>query len=249
MESVVDLTDKRVIVTGGTTGIGHAVAGQAAELGALVVLINVDETGCADTIARTRKAGSEALFLSADVADEQQVDVAFKQAVKWLKGLDAVVHLAGVLDGASTPLQEFPVEVWDRIIAVNLRGSFLVARAAVRAMTDKGGVIVLTSSGAGVLGGSSSFAYGASKGGVHGLTLVLQGRLDPRKIRVVDILPGQIATPLKIAQVKRSHSMEKQKGSLDSKLAALEDPEEVAKVFVWAISDSASGVRGHIRTI
>ena len=243
------LKNKRIVVTGAATGIGRETALLLGKSGAETALLDINEAGALETVAAIRNVGAKTNFIKTDIAEEQSVIDAFAEAFQFLGGIDALVHLAGILEGASQHLEGFPIETWDRVIAINLRGSFLAVREAARLMSSKGGVIVLTSSGAGVLGGSSSFAYGASKGGVHGLSMVMQSRIKNKNIRVVDILPGQVATPLKTAQVRTSHEMEEQEGSLKEKLHALASPEDVAKVFAWAISDEASAVRGSIRTI
>ncbi len=243
------LSEKRIVVTGAASGIGKRVAIAIGVAGGRVCLMDINDRECTEVESRITEDGGEAFFLKTDISDEGSVDASFAEAKRRLGGMDALVHLAGILDGASIPLEDFSADVWDRVIAVNLRGSFLASRAAARSMADSGGVIVLTSSGAGVLGGSSSFAYGASKGGVHGLAMVLSERLDSKKIRVIDVLPGSVATPLKISQVTQSHRLENASDPLSDRIEALADPDEVAKVFVWAISDEASALRGYLRTV
>ena len=113
-----------------------------------------------------------------------------------------LLHFAGVLHGASVMLEDFQEKTWDTVLDINLRGTYLMAKYVVTEMLKKPGpdrgVIILTASGAGVKGGSSSYAYGASKGGVHGFTMVMQQYLEARGIRVNDIAPGSVDTPLKV---------------------------------------------------
>ena len=110
------------------------------------------------------------------------------------------------------------------------------------------GVIILTASGAGVLGGSSSFAYGSSKGGVHGLALVMEARLAEHGIRVNDVLPGAVATPLKFNQVEAMHEAGGGEGNLEEKIDALVSPDDISKVYAFLASDEASMVKGSVRT-
>ncbi len=242
------LSGKRILITGAATGIGREVTKLSAQAGARLCLADTNQQEGLYTLETVQPLNKDAFFVNTDVSDEEQVDNLFNKVQERFLGVDVVIHLSGILLGASVPLEEFPVEIWDKVISVNLRGSFLVARAAARLMSrGDGGVLVLTSSGAGVLGGSSSFAYGASKGGVHGLYLTMNRHLNSR-IRLIELMPGQVATPLKIAQVKASHEIEVGEKSLSDKLAELADPYEIAKVFVWAVSDSADSVRGSIRT-
>ena len=117
-----------------------------------LVLADINEIDGMETLKRVSKTGAEGFFVKTDISSEADVDSLFEEVKKRFGGMDALVHLAGVLEGASVPLEVFPTEVWDRVMAINLRGSFLAARGAARLMSG-GGVIVLTSSGAGVLGG------------------------------------------------------------------------------------------------
>ena len=106
------------------------------------------------------------------------------------QGVDILINLAGILQGASLEIEDFPDEIWDSVVGINLTGSYLMVKHISSIMKkQKNGVIILTSSGAGVDGSSSSFAYGSSKGGVHGLSMVLMDKLSKYGIRVHDILP------------------------------------------------------------
>ena len=110
------------------------------------------------------------------------------------------------------------------------------------------GVIILTASGAGVTGGSSSLAYGSSKGGVHGLSLVMESHLEKYNIRVNDVMPGSVDTPLKVAKVQDMHEAGGKKGSLEEKISALVSPDDISKVYAFLASDDASMIRGSVRT-
>ena len=170
-------------------------------------------------------------------------------AENWLGGIDVLIHLAGILQGGSVELDEFSLETWDRVLDVNLRGSFLMAKNVSAVMKkQKRGVIILTSSPAGVLGGSSSFAYGSSKGGVHGLTLVMQDALGKYGIRVNDVLPGSVNTPLKVDQVKHAYEVSGDRSTYEQTMDSLVSPDDVARIIVFMASDDADMLRGSVRT-
>ena len=114
------------------------------------------------------ETGGDARYWHVDVRDEIAVSGAVAAAETWLGGVDILIHVAGVLQGAAIELDEFPEEIWDTVLDINLRGSFTICKYVTGVMKKQGkGVIILTASGAGVNGGSSSLAYGSSKGGVH----------------------------------------------------------------------------------
>ena len=162
--------------------------------------------------------------------------------------LDALIQSAGVLKGAYVPVDEFPFETWRTVLDVNLTGSYLCARHAVPLLRQaEHGVIVLVSSGAAV-GGSSSVAYGASKGGVNGLGITLANKLAPENIRVNVVMPGNIDTAMKRSVI--ATDAEQRKAPLESAVAAanLGLPDGVAKVLAWLVSDDADYVRGMIST-
>lgn len=245
----VDLSGKRIIVTGGATGIGRAVAIRSAVYGAKIAVFDMNDGDGNGTVNDIAESGGDARYWHVDVRDGGEVSAAVAAAGAWLGGIDVLVHLAGVLQGASVELDEFPEETWDTVVDVNLRGSFLMAKHVSGVMkAQKSGTIILASSGAGVLGGSSSFAYGSSKGGVHGLTLVMQNSLEKYGIRVNDILPGSVRTPLKVAQVKTTYELTGDKETFDQTMESLVSPDEIAKVIAFMASDDASVLRGSVRT-
>lgn len=245
----VDLSGKRMIITGGATGIGRYAAVRAAVSGARIALFDVNDEEGTSTLNDINEAGGEARYWHVDVTDGAAVAEGVAAAESWLGGVDTLIHLAGVLQGASVELDEFPEEIWDTVVDINLRGSFLLAKHVSAVMKkQKSGVIILASSGAGVHGGSSSFAYGSSKGGVHGLTLVMQSALAKYGIRVNDILPGNVRTPLKVAQLTRSFEIGGDKESYDKAMAALTSPDDVSRIIVFMASDEADALRGSVLT-
>jgi NAD(P)-dependent dehydrogenase (short-subunit alcohol dehydrogenase family) len=245
------LKDKHIILTGGATGIGRATARRVTADGARLAFFDVNDRDAADCVREIEEAGGAVRYWHVDVVQEDQVRTAVDEAVEWLGGrVDVLLNIAGVLKGAHIAIDEFPEETWDFVIDISLKGTFLTVKHVARHMIPaKTGTIIITSSGAGVLGGSSSFAYGSSKGGTHGLTMVLDSHLNSHGIRVNDILPGALNTPLKRDQVQKFHEISGDAGDVQEKFDRLASPDGVADVIAWLASDQASYVRGSIRTI
>ena len=244
-----DLSGKRIIVTGAATGIGRSTAMRISANGAKVAAFDVNDDDGAATISDINESGGDARYWHVDVRDETAVSGAVAAAETWLGGVDVLIHVAGVLQGAGVELDEFPEAVWDTVVDINLRGTFTVCKYVTGIMRkQKSGVIILTASGAGVLGGSSSYAYGSSKGGVHGMAMVMDRQLEKYNIRINDVLPGAVATPLKVTQVEDMHEAEGRQGSLEDKINQLVSPDDISKVYAFLASDEAAMVKGSVRT-
>ncbi len=244
-----DLTGKRIIVTGAATGIGRASALRVAAYGAKVASFDVNDSGGAATVADINEAGGDGRYWHVDVMDEVAVYGGVLAAEAWLGGIDVLLHFAGILEGAAVELDQFPEETWDQVLGVNLKGSFLVAKHAATVMKrQRYGVIVLTASGAGVTGGSSSFAYGSSKGGVHGLAMVMAQRLAPYGIRVNDIAPAAVDTPLKVNATERILEATGDQAGYDATMESLVSPDGVSRICAFLASDDAEYVTGTIFT-
>ena len=245
------LERKRVLVTGAATGIGRATAIRVASEGARVAMFDIKDSDADETLATITDSGSDARYWHVDVTAEEQVSGAVDEAADWLGGgIDVLTHLAGVLIGSGLDITDVDDAVWDAVVDINLKGSFIVVKHVARHMkAQRGGVIVLTSSGAGVLGPSSSFPYGASKGGTHGLAMTLQAHLSKFGIRVNDMLPGGLDTPLKVGAAEELLRNTGDRKVYEATMASLSSPDGVAAVIAFLASDDASYVRGSIRTI
>ena len=245
------LDGKRIILTGGATGIGRATAIRVASEGANVAFFDVNDADAESTLATITDVGGEARYWHVDVVEEAAVQSGVDEAVEWLGGgVDVLLSIAGVLQGAQISIDEFPTDMWDFVVDINLKGTFLVVKHVTRHMIPAGaGTIIITSSGAGVLGGSSSYAYGSSKGGTHGLTMILDRQLSDHGIRVNDVLPGSLDTPLKRAQVAAVRDASGDEEMYETMMSNLASPDGVASVMAFLASDEADYVRGSIRTI
>jgi NAD(P)-dependent dehydrogenase (short-subunit alcohol dehydrogenase family) len=164
--------------------------------------------------------------------------------------LNVLLHTAGVLKGAYVPLEDFSLETFRTVLEINTIGSFLCVQHSVPLFEKAGkGVIVLVSSGA-ATGGSSSFAYGTSKGGVNSLGVLFNNALGAKNIRVNVVSPGNIDTPMKRSVI--AAEVERRGSPVDFDRAVSEahlgKPEGVARVLAWLASDEADYVRGMVTT-
>ncbi len=245
----VRLDEKVAVITGGSTGIGAATAIEYARAGAKVVFGDINETGAEETVRAIREAGGVVRFLRTDVMVEAEVADLMKTADTEFGGIHVLVTAAGVLRGPGVRIDEFETATFDSVIDVNLKGTFFALKHAVPLMRRcEDGVILCIASGAGVRGGSSSVAYGSSKGGVNGLVMVVENQISP--IRIHTICPGGLATPLKLGQIAESARREGQDpdAAVANARKSLGDPAGVARVLTFLASDAGSYTRGQIFT-
>jgi NAD(P)-dependent dehydrogenase (short-subunit alcohol dehydrogenase family) len=235
------LQDKVVLVTGGASGIGAAAAQRFAAEGARVVAADRAAEG---DLAAAPEPG-EVAALRIDIAEEAAVRDGMALIAARLGRLDGVFHAAGV--AKDIHFLETPVAEFDRILAINLRGSFLVGQAAARLMVaGGGGAIVNIASVSGMRGNLGRAAYGASKGGLVLLSQVMAVDLAAHRIRVNVIAPGPIETPL-VATVHTSATKESWLRTMP--LGRYGTPEEVAAAGVFLLSEEASFVTGHVLAV
>ncbi|MFO8011027.1 MAG: SDR family oxidoreductase [Dehalococcoidia bacterium] len=240
------LQDKVVIVTGGSQGIGRAAALQFAQEGAKVVVADVKVEAGQETVGMIVDAGGHALFVEADVSQEDKVQAMVRQTVETYGRLDCAFNNAGVeAQQALTPLIDSPVEEFDRLIAINLRGVFLCLKYEIPAMLQAGGgAIVNTASVAGLVGFQLSAPYVASKHGVIGLTKAAALDYAAQNIRVNAVCPGVTRTPMVDALIGGDEELESMIVGVHP-MGRIADPEEVARTAVWFCSQEASFITGH----
>jgi NAD(P)-dependent dehydrogenase (short-subunit alcohol dehydrogenase family) len=185
-----NLTGKVAIVTGAAQGIGRALSLGLAGEGATVVVADVNQHGAAETERAIVASGCRALAIELDVSSSSQVAAAMQTAHVTYGRLDILINNAAIFP--RSPFLEMAEEEWDRVLAVNLKGGFLCARAAARIMVaqGQGGRIVNLTSGAAFMPSLNSAHYAASKGGVIALTRALALELSPHRITVNAIAPG-----------------------------------------------------------
>ena len=161
------LHEKVIVITGGASGIGGVTAVVCAQEGARVVIGDINIADGSEIVKKIIGGGGQAKFVQTDVTQDSDAGRLIEQAESSFGSLDVLITCAGILQGAMVPVENFDETTWDRVLGVNLRGTLLCTKHAVPAIKRAGGgVILFVSSVAGVIGGSSSVAYGASKGGV-----------------------------------------------------------------------------------
>ena len=233
MGGIMRLADRVVIITGGGRGIGAAAARVIAAEGGKVLLGDMLEAECEQTAAAIRTAGGDAVFLRTDVTKAADCARLAAKAVERHGHLDALICCAGILQGAMLQAEALDEATFSSVLEVNLKGTFLTVQAALPYLRKaEQPAILLLASEAGVKVPSSSLAYGASKGGVHGFAMTLEAQLAPHGIRVNDICPSSIATPMRIENL------------VDRAKAAGKDPEEARALAI----QEADYMRGTIFT-
>ena len=226
------------IVTGGSRGIGRAVVRRLAADGYAVVVNYAGNTAEAD--AAVGEAGEHALAVQADVADEHAVERLFDAATERFGGVDVVVHAAGRMDLA--PAVEFDLAVFDELMRVNVRGTFVVSQQAVRRLRDGGALINFSSSVVGLAFPTYS-GYAASKGAVEAMTMVLARELRGRDITVNAVAPGPTATSL-FLDGKDAESIERL--AKQPPLERLGAPEDIANVVAFLAGPDGRWVNGQL---
>ena len=235
------LSGKRVLITGGASGIGAATAARFLEEGSAVVVLDRDPKGRKHIQTQLPKLAG---VVDADVSKLAQVESAFAEAVKMMGGVDVLINNAGI--SIRHNFLDITPEEWDKIIAVNLTGVFYVAQTVAKHMWLRGnGVILQTASTNGLIGQPYYADYNATKAGVIELTKSMALELAP-KIRVCAVAPGYVLTPMQRAEYT-DEMLEEVNRKIPLRRHA--QPEEIAALFAFLASDDAAYMTGHVYTI
>jgi meso-butanediol dehydrogenase / (S,S)-butanediol dehydrogenase / diacetyl reductase len=235
------LKGKRVVITGGASGIGAATAGRFLEEGSIVAVLDRDQSACARI--REELPAIAGTFL-ADVTDYPLVQQVFAAIIRELDGVDVVINNAGI--SIRHKFLDITPDEWNSVLAVNLTGVFNVAQTAARYMMQhSGGVILNTASTNGIMGYPYYADYNATKAGVIELTRSMALELAP-KVRVNAVAPGYVLTPM-----QRAEYSDEMLEAVNQKipLGRHAQPEEVAALFAFLASDDAAYLNGHVYVI
>jgi 3-oxoacyl-[acyl-carrier protein] reductase len=238
------LKGKVAIITGAGRGIGEATAIKYATEGAKVVVVDVNSDDINQTIRVINEAGGEAIGMTVDVTNVEQVEKMVSDTASHFGSVDIVVNNAGIT--ADAQLIKMEEAQWDRVIDVNLKGVFNVAQAAAKFMKEqKSGVILNASSVVGLYGNFGQTNYAATKWGVIGMTKTWAKELGRFGIRVNAVAPGFIMTPMVEKMPEKVLDMMKGK----SPLGTLGMPEDIANAYTFLASDEARYVTGTVLSV
>lgn len=242
------MNNRVVLVTGASRGIGRAIALGFAEEGARVAINHFqDEANAADTLEALQARGSETLALDADVSDSTQVRGMVARVLDTWGRIDALVCNAGIC-----PFYDFldmPEAVWDRVLAVNLKGVFLVSQSVARHMVERGGggQIVATSSISSLVGGKQQAHYCASKAGINLLIKSMALSLAPHQITCNAVLPGTVETDINRDALRdRALRASLEKGT---PLGRLGQPDDIVGAVRFLASPAARWVTGSLLVV
>jgi len=237
------LEGKVAIVTGAGRGIGRGCAKRFAAEGAAVVAADVYDDGGVEVAAEIESEGGKAIFAHCDISDSVQVAALVQTAVDTYGGLDVSLNCAGIIPIDGSDVLETEEAEWDRVIGVNLKGTFLICQAAAREMTKKGtGSIINIASVTALMAIGNQAAYVASKAGVNGLTKSMAIGLAHRGVRVNAIGPGSIETDMMAVILTDEEATARVMAR--TPLNRMGQPEDIAGTALFLASDDSSYITG-----
>lgn len=246
------LEDAVMVITGGARGIGAATAQLAVDNGCRVVIADIDKASADVTVASLRKAGGEAIFVECDLTDPNAIERLVAQTVDTFGGIDVVFNNAGVAEAMLTSklkIDELPLDVWDKVFAINVKAPFLLARAAYPHLKKSNRASIVN---VGSVGSVSAFpntiAYGASKGAVALLTKNLALELSDDGIRVNAVCPAVTETQMTKDYLNASGDAETARRNMAAThlVGRLGLPEDIANVALFLASPVSSFVNGAV---
>ena len=235
------LKNKVAIITGSGRGIGATTALKFAKEGAKIVVVDINTEDIRKRVDEIKKLGTEAIGIKVDVTNSAEVDQMIEKTMKVFGKIDILVNNAGITQDAR--LVKMTEEQFDKVVDVNLKGTFNCAQAASHIMTKQGnGVILNASSVVGIYGNFGQTNYAATKFGVIGMTKTWCKELSPKGIRVNAVAPGFILTPMTEKMPQKVLDMMAEKAPMKR----LGTPEDIANAYAFLASDEASFISGAV---
>jgi NAD(P)-dependent dehydrogenase (short-subunit alcohol dehydrogenase family) len=243
LKSKLDLTSKRTLVTGASSGIGAEVARELAGLGALVALSGRDEERLGAVAGDIDSNGGSAVTVPADLVLDDGPASLVRDTIEALGGLDILVPSAGIFE--PQPFERISTRDFDRVWEINVRAPFRLLQAALPFLEDGGGVVVFISSIAGHVGFANDSSYAATKSAIDGLTRALSVELAPRGIRINAVAPGFTESPMN-AGYRRNDVTLTDRAVSCTPAGRLGQPTDVAAAVAYLASDAANYIHGAI---
>ena len=245
---MIDLTGRTAIITGGANGIGFEAAKTFAKAGTRLVLVDISADAGSNAVNELSSVGHEAIFVQADVSNPEDVSRYVSAALEKFGSIDILVNNAG-WEGVVRPLHEYPDDVFDKVLAINVRGVYLGLKHVLPVMYRQGGgVIINTSSLVGHIGSPGIVAYTASKHAVLGMTKTAAIEGAKHGVRVNAVSPGAVDTRMlrSLAQLNNPENSEvvMEKYTSDSPNGRLATPQDIANVMLFLASDLSNHISG-----
>ncbi|WP_211442906.1 SDR family oxidoreductase [Collimonas humicola] len=245
-QSIQLLAGRRILITGAARGLGLAFAAAAAEAGASVALADILEDSLQQALAGLQQRGLKVAGFKLDLADPQSIEQCSGQAIAWLGGLDGLVNNAAVTNSGGRTTEQLEIAMWDRVMDVNVRGTWLMTNACLAALRQCGrGSIVNLASDTPLWGAPNLLAYVASKSAVIGMTRSLARELGADNITVNAIAPGLTLVEATEYVPQARHQMYHDHRAIQREQL----PEDVCGAVVFALSDLSRFYTGQVMAV